>query len=482
MWSKNIIVFSQNVKLESFIGRNVFDYSIPTIFLSTHKLFLFERKQLENIFTDCSFLTFAEMMSDEENEKCDAEAYSRDISDCSQYYRKIMIAKNEMVYQKINNMYENYKGYVCCADLGVYRDVWLGHGFIRVDMDYYYKSLPELTLDELKRVKCEAEEKPNLQYEVYTTHYNGHKLIFIGNLERISYRMNLKWKSALEEYIALEKGEFETKDKCTYLTTIHECGKCKVPDDDRYEIRCIQDGYLPPNYSSAYLKYHQKNLKYYAWDSVGMEIFVRHKEEVSIMPFGIKLTMPYPKFRSELKTILVATSGSGDWTAQKNRSDDDILLEAFIEIARKFPNIHIIYRCHPTWIHPEHVGVNSINRARQAIAESGLNNICISTNIPQDTDILSFPRTSLEEDLKEADIVVGEHSVSMIDAGLKRIPFASINLTKRRNLFEGVSRFGFPHCKSLSDIIDLIDNYKNEKMIEQYFKAVDKYNDMINEA
>lgn len=478
---KNIIIFTQNVKIESFIGKTIFDYSLPTIFLSTHKLFLFERKEIETIFSDCSFLTFAEMMNDEENERCDTEAYS-DLWDCEQYYRKIMIAKNELVYQKINNIYHNYKGYVCCADLGVYREVWVKHGFTRVDMDYYHKSYAEFTEDELKRIESEPKKRTNLHYEVYTTNYNGKKLVFIGKLDRVGYRMNLKWKDSPEEYAALEQGRFETKDKCMYLTTIHECSKCKVPDDERYDVRCIQDGYLPPNYSSAYLKYHPQNMRYYAWDSVGMETFLHHNEEVSIMPFGIKMNLPYPEFRCKLKTILVATSGSGDWTAQKNRSDDDILLEAFIEIAKRFPDLRIIYRCHPTWIYPEHVGVNSINRARRAIQESGLHNIYISTNIPQDTSILSFPRTSLEEDLKEADLVVGEHSVSMIDAGFKKIPFASINLTNRRNLFEGISRFGFPHCESLNEIVNLINNYQNENKKEQYFKAVDKYNNMVNEV
>ena len=193
--------------------------------------------------------------------------------------------------------------------------------------------------------------------------------------------------------------------------------------------------------------------------------------------------LPLPLFKKEIQTILVATSGPGDWTAQKNRSDEDLMLEAFVEIARRFPDIDIIYRCHPTWIHPEHNGVNSIKRVEEYLNNTGLKNIHLSSNIPTEKlgDFkLSFPRSSLEEDLKKADIVFGEHSVSMLDGGFKQLPFASVNLTNRRNLFCGISDMGFPHCTSVDDIENVIKSYGTEKFKELYSEAVKKYNTMTD--
>ena len=190
--------------------------------------------------------------------------------------------------------------------------------------------------------------------------------------------------------------------------------------------------------------------------------------------------MPEPTFRGKISTILVATSGTGDWTAQKNRSDDDLMVIAFVEIARRFPDIKIIYRAHPTWVHPMHVGVNSIKRVAQYLDFTGLKNIHLSANIPDMNGILSFSRNSLEEDLKQADIVFGEHSVSMIDAAFDKIPFASVNLTDRRDLACGLTELGFPHCKSADDIASLLVQITQPNFLKDYCEAVRKYNEMTD--
>ena len=285
--------------------------------------------------------------------------------------------------------------------------------------------------------------------------------------------------------LTILKKRYLTKDKCQYLTTLHEYyDNCNVPDDLKFDVRYIQDGYLPPNYSGLYLRFKPKNVSYYAWDTMSEEIFLNSGVDVSIMPFRKVLRLPYLKCHSKLKNILVATSGPGDWTAQINRSDEDFALEAFVEIARNNPEINIVYRCHPTWVHPEHNGVNSIERVKEYINYTGLKNIYVSTNIPQEdlsSFCVTFKRSSLEEDMKEADLIFGEHSVSMIDGGLNGIPFASYNFSNRRNFFEGITRFGFPYCKSVEDIQRVIDTYGSEQFVQNYNESVDKYNRMVEE-
>lgn len=491
----NIYVFTQNVKIQSFSKLTDIKKKDRNIFVTTHMLFGYEMKYLCSMFGNCEFYKIADFMTDMDNELCDTRAYDENIS-VEEYYERIKVLKNQIIVKRINDKFCEFKGYLCSDSLGIDAKEWLENGYLRVFLDYYY---PENVIDfkgqiklVLKRVKFlrkinEIKKRKiyqrNITDEIYVAKGNGKKYVFIGNMSRVSYRMDLSWNRSEEEQRRLKRGNFEMANKTQYLSSLHECYKCIIPDKPQYDVRYIQDGYLPPNYSSRYLRYKPQNVKYYAWDELGERIFKYHNMPVNIMPFRKKLYMPNAKFKDRVKTILVATSGPGDWTAQKNRSDDDLLLQAFVEVAQKCPNIVIIYRCHPTWTHPNHAGTNSINRAGEYIDSTGLKNIYISTNIPEEnlsSFILSFSRSSLEEDLKDADMVFGEHSVSMLDGAFQGIPFASVNLTGRRNLFCGITEMGFPHCESVGDIIMTLNEYCTVEFQSRYQLAIEKYNEMTN--
>ena len=494
----NIIVFTQNVVLKSFEKLPGFiNTDLETVFISTQMLFNYERGYLETLFEKCTFYKFADFLTDEENENCDFEAYEPTMS-VGEYYSRIKILKNKLILQKLLSQYTDFKGYLCSDDLGIEEFVWIENGFERVQMEYYYthpiksndlKSYIKTILKRIgfvrssyKKIK-QKKDLENITDEVYVAYKDEKKYVFIGKMSRVAYRMDLEWKKSQEEKIALQNGQFESASKCQYLSSLHECSKCIVPDNKEYDVRYIQDGYLPPNYSSRYLKYKPNNVSYYAWDEMGLRTFRYHNVPSTIMPFRKKLYLPLPKFKKTVKTILVATSGPGDWTAQKNRSDEDLMLQAFVEVAKQLPEIEIIYRCHPTWTHPAHAGVNSINRAGEYIDSTGLKNIHISSNIPKenlDSFILSFSRSSLEDDLRNADIVFGEHSVSMIDGAFQKIPFASVNLTGRRNFFSGITEMGFPHCTNVEDIVQVILNYSSDVYQKRYYKAIELYNKMTD--
>lgn len=492
----NIFLFSQNLKLDSFtsIVKNV-SYADKNIFLSPHMLYENEKIFLENIFSNCEYIKFADILCDSEAEACDINSYSENMTDVFEYYNVIKKKKNELISNKVLEQYKLFKGYILSSDLGIDRTVWKKKGFVDIKGDYYFiceTNLKNQIKKKLKKNKyiyklykniVQAKKKNIITEDVYVSRTSEMKYVFLGKMDRIAYRMNLKWEKSNEERIRLQDGKYGHKTKCQYLSTLHEAGKCVIPDREELDVRYIQDGYLPANYSSMYLKFKPSNVKYYAWDIVGEENFKLFKLPISIMPFRKKLYMPKAEFRPKVKTVLVATSGPGDWTAQKNRSDEDLMLHAFVEIAKQFPDIEFIYRCHPTWVHPEHNGVNSINRAGEYINFSGLKNIYLSSNIPGEelsSFILSFPRSSLKEDLSKADIVFGEHSVSMIDAAFENIPFSSVNLTNRRNLFQSITDLGFPHCNSIGDITATINNYSSQSFQEAYNEAIDHYNKMTD--
>ena len=462
------------------------------ILFTTHHLFENEIEYLKSIFGDLEYICYSMFLNDFEQEEIDKAADNENVKDVFDYYNQVRLIKNQRIADIICEKYKDADKYILSNDLGIEESVWLKKGFKKISLEYYYdwpktnglKSCIKVCLKKIPFAvslyrKLRGQNETPYGDDVYSTVWNEKKIIFIGRLQRVGYRIGLDLKKDETEKRNLDNHIYHKKDECQYITSIHERTKCNVPDSPDYDVRYIQDGYLPPNYSACDLKYIPKNVEYYSWDIMGSRHFQYHNIPVSIMPFRNKLYMPEPVFPKKVKTVLVATSGTGDWTAQKNRSDDDLMVMAFVEVARRLPDVQIIYRAHPTWIYPVHVGVNSINRVAEYFEWTKLPNIRLSVNIPN-MKLLSFPRSSLEEDLKQADIVFGEHSVSMIDAAFKNIPFASVNLTTRRDLFCGLTELGFTSCKSADDIIKVINDISINGYQQKYLQAVKKYNEMTD--
>ncbi len=501
----SIIVFSQNLKLSSLKPMASKIKTKEVIFVTTHLLFDFERRKIERFFKEpvrFAYLTFAELLTDAQMEACDQEAFRQNIKNPQEYFDKIKELKNERIVRKLKQRYGNFKGYILSDDLGICLKTWLRHGFrYRKGRYYYDRSTGEIIKNALYKKKWlvtiyrnikngfrkkSVNKREFYQYKdkVFTGQFQQKKYVFMGRLERIGYRMDIEWKQSDEECRKLLSGVFEDAGRCQYLTTLHEAGNSLVPDDGRYDVRYIQDGYLPPNYTSRYLAFRPSNVKYYAWDVMGEQMFRNMGLEASLMPFRKKLYLPEPVFPKKVCTVLIAASGSGDWTALKNRSDEDRMAQAVVSLAKRFPEIRFLYRCHPVWVHPLHQGVNSIKRYVQYFASLGLSNLVLSGNIP-DNDIgdfkLSLSRGSLDKDLEEADLVFGEHSIAMVDGALMGIPFASVNMTGRRNFFCALTNLGFPHFEDVSDISKFISRIAvDKKLQDKYRQAVERYNRMTD--
>ena len=496
----SIIVFTQNLKLESLEKyKTVIASNDKNVFLTTHFLFENERAYISGLFKNCIFVDLADFLTDAEMAKCDTDAYTPETK-YEDYLHKMKELKNEIVLHKVLKEFSPDRKYILSEDLGIDGSVWTHHGFKKLSGTYYYtdktplkvrvrnKLAQNATLKKIYRwLRGKKNQNGNFYRpeEVSVAYHEGRKYVFLGKMSRIGYRLDIPFESSEQECERLNAGQYETKETCTYMTTWHEHGKCDVPDDDKYAIRWAQDGYLPPNYTHYDYSYVPKNVVYYCWDILGTQLFRNRNLPYEMIPFRKKLYIPKPVFPKDVKNILVVASGSGDWTALKNRSDDDIMVDAFVQMARRFPDIHFTYRCHPTWVHPLNVGVNAINRVHDYFEWLKLPNLTLSSNIPlanvNGGFQLSFSRSSLEEDLKKADFVFGEHSISMIDAAFKQIPFCSINLTKRRNFFVGINDLGFPKCTSLDEIAKVIQSISGEEYQKNYLQAIDNYNRMTDE-
>lgn len=496
----SIIIFTQNLKMESLkIFRDKIVSDEKNVFLTTHFLFENERLYISSLFPNCVFVDFADCLTDAEMASCDIDAYSPGVK-YDDYLQGLKKKKNAIVLDKILKNYPSSRKFIFSDDLGLDISVWTGAGFRKLKGTYYYyekKSYKSIIRDKLSENATlkkiyrffkpqKQEPKCNLvPEEVCVGHYEGRKYVFLGKMNRIGYRLDIPFTPSAEDCEKLNAGQYETKDVCTYMTTWHEHGKCRVPDDEKYAVRWAQDGYLPPNYTHYDYDYKPGNVVYYCWDSLGTQLFKNRNLPYEMIPFRKKLYIPRPTFPKSVKNVLVVASGSGDWTALKNRSDDDIMVDAFVQMAKRFPDIRFTYRCHPTWVHPWNVGVNSINRVHEYFEWLNLPNLTLSSNMPlssiNGSYQYSFSRSSLDDDLKKADIVFGEHSISMIDAAFRAIPFCSINLTKRRNFFVGINDFGFPTCSSHDDIAKVIQTVLDEEYQSKYLAAIENYNRMTDE-
>ncbi|MCI8376150.1 MAG: hypothetical protein HFI29_12060 [Lachnospiraceae bacterium] len=489
MKKANLVVFTQNLKLDS-LGEILTeinkDYS--TVLLTSHCLFENEIESIEGMIGNVETYTFASLMSDADMEKIDIDAYKEEHEDIGEYYRRIKVKKNELIISRILEKIDPIVKLILCDDLGIDLGSWLKAGFRKVELEYYHKT--EVAESENKTAYFQA-IKRFAREPVYSTRYNGKKYVFYGSMNRIGYRLNSEFKrDRLENWLfiaTIVSRKLFNKSICRknvkHISTLHESLKWRFPKLSNYEVGLIQDGYLPPNYSSLYLKFINPNEHYYAWDTLGMQVFHNQNIPVKMLPLRKKLYLPEPELK-RVKSVLCIASGAGDWTAMKNRSDEDMMILAFIEVAKRHPEIKFVYRCHPNWVYPAHQGMNSINRVAEYFSWLNLPNLVLSGNIPStnlDNFQLSISRNSLAEDLKEVDIVFGEHSISMVDAAFKRIPFASVNVTGRRDFFCGMTSLGFPHCESIEDIESVLIECGKQKFDDAYKAAVEKYNRMTDE-
>lgn len=490
----NVIIFSNNVKFSAFekLSKFIKLNDASFLFLSTHYLFEYEKNTIKNIFNNSTFMVFADYLLDADCEEIDRKAYSIETEDCLKYCEVIKKIKNEKVCERLLLGLKEYNGYILSEDLGIDRTVWESKGFTYLKVEHYYENSISLLRKCLRRLKPlkslvlkfrELTRIKKLNIRVYSADFQGRKLIFIGKINRVEMHLNIPFTEDSEEAGKVIRGNFKSSDRVQYLMAMHESGTVLIPDSPKYDIRFVQDGYLPPNYTAQNLRFKPNNVKYYALDKIGKDAFEAQHVSVELLPFRRNTLLPKPDFSKQIKTILITATCAGPWSSLINPSDDDILLEAIVESAKRYPDITFVYRPHPACVHPMHTGVNTINRIAEYFDTMKLQNLKLSTNVPHQNMkafSLSFSNTSLLEDIKGADLILSEYSHSLIEGAEVGKIFVTVNLTKRRNFYEAITNLGFPHCNSIDELWSVIENIHSPIFISQYKKAIDNYNAMLD--
>lgn len=526
----NLIVFSlttpNSLLIEAIETTKQNEYH--TLCLSPHKLFNTEIACITKKATkEISFNSFYEFISQKEMEYCDTEADNIIISEkksrenqLRNYYSKIKELKNIIIIDNISAKYQLELKYILSDDLGIDVQVWLRNGFNncflplpestkitiydkvtrRVKVLFQYlKNKPVISLFKTSAENFYLIGRPNriIQYldsKKYTISplpqwevLYLNTLLILCLLSRKKHIAVIRLTSSfLLDMFALFFKIIKGEHIYTIISPIHE-------DNDMYgflaskigvEMFYMQDGFLPSYYPSAYLRYRIWANKYYIWDKLSKGIFERHLLNYEVWDCYMRTTLPLiENEKLKIRNVVFLTSGAGDWTALKNRSDEDLVFLAFTEAAKKLPEVNFIYRPHPLWMHPEHQGVNSIKRIINYSEELNLPNFTVSSGALKEGNAftkdkhLSVEPTTINEDINFADIVFGDHSQSLVTAVQKKKIIASVSLANRKEFFYDYTQLGFTILRSANDIVSFIKKVETEpNFVENYNKAIKLYN------
>ena len=219
-------------------------------------------------------------------------------------------------------------------------------------------------------------------------------------------------------------------------------------------------------------------------DNLSRGIFERHNLQYEVWPYFKSTRLPVIKEKTfKVKNVVMLTSGAGDWTALKNRSDEDLAFIALVDVARRLPQVKITYRPHPAWISPKHQGVNSIKRLISYAEELGLENFVVSNGALKEgarclqNQQYHIGPTTITDEINGADIVFGDHSQAMLTAAKKGKIIASVSSARRCVFFSDYTNLGFPILRSGDEIINFVKSLETStKTVENYNRAVNLYN------
>lgn len=285
--------------------------------------------------------------------------------------------------------------------------------------------------------------------------------LFAGSLRRLALAPGI-----VAEEIPLTAALRECDGDCYLAVGLHEhhpsLRRTALP------LRIFVDSFLPSNYPRTY------------FDAYAGAQFVC-AEPISarwLRAWGGQLA-PLPGFLSDgsfapalppamTRTIVFLLGHAGDWTSLINRSDNDTLVAAALELANSEPDLKIILRLHPSMEDPRHEGAGAAERLEEAVRTLGRENV-------------EFSSASLSEDLSRGDLLVAEYSAALIEGWRRGRPGLAVNLTRRRSFLQDFADLGFAHETGREDFFASVKSFRNapaEFAAKQSLAAL-RYNELL---
>jgi hypothetical protein len=460
------------------------------LILSTHHLFKNERLKVSNFAPRVSIRTFADFLDDAEMQSCDdraTDALAPLLTDknikkkyANLFIGKTLKNKNELIFRKIHDVYSVNKIYFQHG-LGVHPGFWHSVGAIPLDSTFgrHFKNKMHTLFRKIRKVLKKK--------EIHLVTHGNCCYFFVSGIKRLKFTEEaaidevsihpIRWilfslagnkgKNLLKSHI---KNSHPSHCRPLLATTIHEyihqLGDLGLP------LHVFVDGYHPPNYPRSYIDMYE-NCDFVSSDMFSEYWFHHHgKKIIKPLPFQVSRKMHFVLINKnyKIKTILLVLNHAGDWSALINRSDTDLLIESFSDIAQQFQEISFIVRPHPTMILPEHEGTGSLDRIRRYIAWRGLENLSVS-------------EASLGENVSRGDVFISEYSQVLIDVFQTGKLGIIANLTGRRSFMEEYEKLGFMAADSLNSLTkkigEILEN-PSAAAIQQNNATMD-YNCMLEE-
>jgi hypothetical protein len=465
------------------------------VVLSTHYLLKHEHERALQCASSTEILSFAQLLSDPEMSSCDERA-THDLLNSSgpenshrayisRFMRKTVHYRNVLVHEKVNRMYQPRTVYFDDG-LGVDKRCWSAYGGIPVTR---LRTWLGRRLKATARQLAKDFRESTTPIPVTAVSNGSVCYVFFSSLKRvqisdqvqihpaaISYPQKAPFfysartrKRLVDHFMdSLPPGFGEPRLATTFHQYHHGLTEIGRP------LYLFVDGYFPTNYPRSYLDMYPDNCIFVTNHMFNAGWFQRHHRRTCIsFPFlkpPVMRLIEIPLSRP-LKTVLLALNHAGDWTSLINRSDTDVLLEAFADIASRFPGLDFIVRPHPTMATPAHEGVHALERLRGYIGWRKISNLCLS----------AYP---LERDLQRGDIFVSEYSQVLIDALQAGKLGILANLTSRRSFMENYEALGFISVNSVSGLEKLIRKTitRPQEAVERQNQAAQKYNARLKEG
>ena len=495
-----------------------FNNNYDILCLSSHMYLEFEEAQiLAESSKPIIFKNFSDYLNEKEMVFCDEQADKDILLSCksrkgklNEYYNRVKYLKNEVLYNNITSEFELQESYILSSDLGICKDIWLDNNFSSRFLDETKESKYIKFASSLRKYTYFLTTSINQSIVTFDCEDGSH--VFFGHTSRLN--------KYLEKHVSFKKlnyvdaffikisfilltaskkipflkyflykfiGIFKARLKSQYLSfsySIHQYSDIfgDLAKLFKIDMNVYQDGLLPGNYSSKYLLYYQGVDSFLVWDDISSNIFKKNNQNVTKSNLFQKdfVDKIYPI--KKVKNILYIASGSGDWTALKTRSDEDKAFDIFMKSALQCQDIEFIFRPHPLWEHGKHQGIGSIKRLLDYSDRYGPRNLHVYRDAYRDSkasiklSVMEVKSNSIQSAIEQADIVIGDHSESLLDALRQGKIIATLNASNRESLFQDFVNLGFPLLSSESDIINFIYLCGQQGFETNYQKIIDIFN------
>lgn len=455
-----LFVLNQNSDLSQIVNLMTENHFTKVMILSTHKLYENERIVLSSFdMNKIIFHTFADFFDDSTSALIDEKALltiGRSSFDFQRYMDKAKSLKNIEIINRLQQTFSIETIFVEDG-LGIDFDCWEEYYEARSIGSDIFSTYQSRSL-----IYKKFENLLHKNIEINGFEFENKKYIFIGKISRLDFQ-NITITQRHINRLDLLYLRWTFKGKI--CTTVHNYRRNLFTGFKKVYV--LTDGFFPSNYPESYLNTFDSNVIFVPDNFINEKWFVK-LQKGTVLPFTFQKNILLQKVQNKsIKNILLVLGHAGDWTSLINRSDTDLLVEAFTNLAKRFSQLHFTIRPHPTMMHPAHEGSNAINRIIEFVKFINLPNLLMSNS-------------SLEEDLNNHELLVSEYSNTLIQGFQIGKLGVIVNLTNRRNFMSDFTELGFLTLENTESFTHFIEQVSADlaSIIQEHNIAIDTYNKM----